>query len=176
MYPRPSHAGPCDPLHRHPKRPGNRTRSWPSLKPGCLPPLCPAGAGCHRRHGQPQAPPAPGLVIGAAHTDPRDKLAQVASRSGHLPSEPQGEARAGASGPQDGRQVMPDTGECFGGYFYLENILLQQVGMGGQGVLGPRPLEVAEDRGPWEPSTRVAIRDCSVPNLPSLEHVGPKGA
>lgn len=81
----------------------------------------------------------------------------MAGRSGHLPSEPQGEARAGASGPQDGRRVMPDTGECFGEYFYLENILLQQVGTGGrQGVLGPRPLGVAEDRGPWELSTRVA--------------------
>lgn len=57
---------------------------------------------------------------------------------------------------------MPDTGECFGGYFYLENILLQQVGTGGrQGVLGPRPLGVAEDRGPWELSAKVAIRDLS---------------
>lgn len=60
---------------------------------------------------------------------------------------------------------MPDTGECFGGYFYLENILLQQVGTGGrQGVLGPRPLGVAEDRGPWDLSTRVAITD-TAPSL-----------
>lgn len=54
--------------------------------------------------------------------------------------------------------VRPGTRECFQGYFYLENILLQGAGAGGrQGVLGPRPLGAAEDRGPWALPTGVAI-------------------
>lgn len=101
-----------------------------------------------------------GPVTGAGHTAPGHRLCQMPRKSGHLPSGPQGEAGAGGSGPQDGRQFVPDTGECFRGYFYLENILLQQVRTGGrQGVLGPEPLGAAEDRGPWALSPRVAIID-----------------
>lgn len=70
MYPSPSHAVPCDPLEMHPKSPGSRrTRSWQSLEPGHLPPLCPANAAATTA-GNPQATPAPRPGDRATHSDP----------------------------------------------------------------------------------------------------------
>ena len=119
-----------------------------------------------------------GLETGAGCTDHKARLSQVARRDKCPLSEPRDKAKAGSSGPQCGRQVTPGTRKYFRGYFYLENILPRGVGAGGrQGVLGPGPLEAAEDR-LLVPFARAAIRDTG-PSLGfrgSQDQVGPGGS
>lgn len=144
MYPWPSHVGVCDPLQMHPNRQGSRrTRSWHRLKSGRLLPLCLDGAGRQAgpRRRWLQSPPATlrpltvhSLVAGAGHTDPRDRLSQMATRSGHLPSEPQGEARTGGSGPRVDDRSCQTPGNVSEGIFILRTSFYSRWGQEGDRV------------------------------------------